>query len=117
MTERKQEVPAHEHEGVLGRPGTREAEAKIRRLKQTDLQGLSRDERFRRWFGGWAEAHLLIDVPAVDAVGMAHFLGARSVMLRMMKEIEKESPGFYERVLEERRELTEEMRHTPQEEE
>lgn len=107
-------------EGPLGDPESRrereEAEAKVRRINREDLFMLDRELHFRRWFGKYAAPLIMMDIRTSNGGDLQHFMGRRSLVLDMIKELDQEIPGFYERVLLARKAVDNELRQRPQEE-
>jgi len=79
-------------------------------LYTEDIRMLSRDGRFRRWFGKFAEPLLMMDVRTNNGGDLQHFAGRRSLVLEIIKEFDEVEPGFYGLVLSARQALKAELK-------
>lgn len=98
-----------EHEGPLSNREVQQArqknEAKLLRQNREDLRALAANGAFRRWFGRYSESVLPLDIRTTNGGDIQHFMGRRSLVLEMKRELEQIEPAFYEAILATRRNL------------
>jgi hypothetical protein len=87
-----------------------QAEKLVTDLNREDLRALGRDGRFCRWFGKWSSLYVDADFRTPNGALLQEWNGMRSVLVQMRRELEAETPGFYERVLATRRALDVELK-------
>lgn len=84
---------ADEYEGSLNDSLVKRAHdrltAKQREIEKLDLRQLVANESFLRWFGRYAMPLLMQDQPVQNGSNLAHFMGQRGLILRMLGEMEQ----------------------------
>jgi hypothetical protein len=94
---------ADEHEGLLTDPELKKQADKVAKrtaaILRNDVAELTESGAFLRFFGRYATPALFEDYPVNNGSTLAHFMGGRGLVLRMIKELENEHPGFIDRML------------------
>lgn len=94
---------ADEHEGALSDPEHKKQADKVAKraaqILRSDVSELTESGAFLRFFARFSVPALFEDYPVNNGSMLAHFMGERALVLKMIKELEKEHPGFIDRML------------------
>lgn len=94
---------ADEHEGDLNDTELKRAADKVNsraaQILRSDIAELTTQGAFLRFFGRFAHPLLTQDFPVNNGSTLAHFMGQRALVLRMVAELEDCMPGFLSRLL------------------
>lgn len=94
---------ADQHEGVLNDTEVKrradKANSRAKEILHHDLLALTENGAFLRWFGKYAYPALVQNFPVNNGSLLAHFMGRRELILQVVDEMDRESPGFIARIL------------------
>lgn len=92
-----------EHEGDLNDTDVKRArdmrEAEARKILYSDLNELTENDAFLRWFGKFAHPALTQDFSVNNGSNLAQFMGRRQIVIQMMADMDLAAPGFMLRML------------------
>jgi hypothetical protein len=94
---------ADEHEGDLNdtevrRQGDR-MQKRARWVQNNDINDLTEGGAFLRWFGKFAYPAIFQDFPVNNGSSLAEFMGRRQLTLEMISDLDRDNPGFVQRLL------------------
>lgn len=111
---------ADEHEGDLNSTENKrlkdQMDAEARRRLGHNRLALTESAEFLLWYAMLLYPLLVLDMPVNNGSTLAHFMGQRSLALRIAEEMEDASPGFLGRVLASRDQYDRDLRAAAQKE-
>jgi hypothetical protein len=111
---------ADEHEGVLNDTENKREhdrmEKRSREILSHVFMHLTDNKEFLLWIGTYVHPMMTQNFPVNNGSLLAHFMGKREMILKIIDEMDSASPGFLRRVLDVRTEYENDLRHAAQKE-
>lgn len=112
---------ADEHEGDLNSTEVKrqadQMNARAREILGDAFLHLTENEAFLLWFSTHAHPMMVQNFPVNNGSLLAHFMGKRELVLKMIDEMDSASPGFLQRMLGVRVKYHNDLRHAAQKKE